>query len=324
MTLAGPCARRSIWSAQQAARTSAWPCREGSIATPGYQDECAGITVPQPITAPAYDYPHVGSNSVLGGPTYTGTAYPATYRNSIFFGDFTGGFVRRLVPNGAGGFSVQPFATDWGGVALETAPNGDLVSVNPVDFTQPGVGTVTRIVYRTPAPPVAPPPAAPPAAPLDRRGPRLRLRSVKPRRGRISGTASDGSGIRNVMVSVRRRLRGGGCSWWLRPKRRMSTGKQRCDRPRWMKAKLARRNGVVLWSVRLHGRLPAGTFRVLVRATDRKGNTSKLPHSRASVVKVRKRSGGRLPDASCATATRQPQQRPREERKQRQHDRQNR
>ena len=91
------------------------------------------------------------------------------------------------------------------------------------------------------------------------------------------------------MVSVRRRLRRGGCSWWVRPKRRMSTGKLRCDRPRWMKAKLARRNGVVRWSVRLHGRLPGGTFRVLVRATDRKGNTSKLPRSRASVVKVRKR-----------------------------------
>ena len=114
-----------------------WPCFEGSIPTPGYlgQMACDGVA---PGALPAYDYEHVGSNSVVGGPTYTGAGYPAAYRNSIFFGDFTGGFVKRLVPNGAGGFSVQPFATGWSGVALETAPNGDLVSVNPGGL--PGAG----------------------------------------------------------------------------------------------------------------------------------------------------------------------------------------
>ena len=274
-------------------RSYGWPCLEGSIATPGYvgRPECTPPAEMQ--TAPDFDYQHVASNSIVGGPTYTGSAYPTAYRNSIFFGDFTGGFIRRLVPNGAGGFSVQPFSTDWGGVALETAPNGDLVSVNPVDFAQSGVGTVTRIVYPPPAPPAppasaaAPPPAAPASA--DRRGPRLRLRSVRPRLGRIAGTASDASGVSSVMVSVRRRLHRGGCSWWLRPKRRMSTGKRRCDRPLRMKAMLDRRNPVVRWSIRLHAKLPAGTFRVLVRATDGKGNTSALPRSRASLVHVRKR-----------------------------------
>ncbi len=138
-----------------------WPCFEGSIVTPGYAalPDCAGVTGQ---AAPAYDYEHFGTNSVVGGPTYTGGGYPAAYRNSIFFGDFTGGFVNRLVPNGAGGFSAQPFATGWRGVALETAPNGDLVSVNPVDFGVSGAGTVTRITY---APPSPPPPASPPPAP---------------------------------------------------------------------------------------------------------------------------------------------------------------
>ena len=56
------------------------------------------------------------------------------------------------MPNGAGGFGAQAFATGWRGVALETAPNGDLVSVNPVNFQQPGAGTVTRIVYAPPIP----------------------------------------------------------------------------------------------------------------------------------------------------------------------------
>ena len=51
----------------------------------------------------------------------------------------------------------------------------------------------------------------------------------------------------------------------------MSTGRRRCDQPRWMKASLKRIDGGVRWSV-LRGGLPAGTFRVLVRATDRGGN----------------------------------------------------
>jgi hypothetical protein len=112
---------------------------------------------------------------------------------------------------------------------------------------------------------------------------------VKPRRGVISGTAKDGSGVRKVLVSVRRRLRRGGCSWWLRGRQRMSAGKLRCDRPRWMKAKLRLVEGGVRFTVRLHGRLPAGSFRVLGRATDRKDNVSRLPRSEASVVRVRKR-----------------------------------
>ena len=227
---------------------------------------------------------------MVGGPTYTGAGYPAAYRNSIFFGDFTGGFVRRLVPNGAGGFSVQPFATGWGGVALETAPNGDLVSVNPVNFGVNGAGTVTRITYAPPgpAPPASPPPPAP-APPADTRGPRLRLGSIRPRRGLVSGTARDQSGVRRVEVAVRRRLRGRGCSWWLRSQGRMARKRLRCDRPRWMRAKLRRVESGVRWSVRLRGRLPAGTYRVLVKATDRRGNVARLRPSRASVVKVRKR-----------------------------------
>ena len=66
---------------------------------------------------------------------------------------------------------MQPFATDWGGVAIETAPNGDLVSVNPVNFEQSGLGTVTRIVYRQPAPPAAPAAAAAAARGARRAGP---------------------------------------------------------------------------------------------------------------------------------------------------------
>jgi glucose/arabinose dehydrogenase len=251
-----------------------WPCREGRIATPAYTNLCQGLALPTPVVRPVHDYPHGETNSVIGGPTYTGRSYPSRYRNSIFFGDFTGGFMRRLVPKESGGYSSRPFATDWRGLAIGTAPNGDLVSVNPRDF-EGGSGTVTRIVYRRPDP--------------DAKGPRLRLRSIRPSRGRISGSASDPSGVRRVEVSVRRRLRRGGCSWWLRGQRQMSTGQRRCDRPRWMKAKQMRGSRAVRWSVRLRGRLPGGSFRILVRASDRRGNLSNLPRRRASLVMVRTR-----------------------------------
>ena len=275
-------------------RSFGWPCYEGSIRTPEYQahPDCqAEYDKGQSAhVSPVYNYPHAGTNAVVAGPTYTGARYPAGYRNSIFFGDFTGGFIRRLVPTGSG-FSVQHFAAGWRGVALESAPNGDLVTVDPGNF-QAGEGRVSRIVY---TPPSAPPPAAPvpPAAPApavtaDSAGPRLRVTRIRPRRGRISGTASDPSGVRSVKVAVRRRSRGGGCAWWLRARRRLSNGHKRCDRPRWMRAGLRRRDGRVLWSVRLRAKLPPGAFRVLGRAVDGKGNAARLPQGRATVVRVKK------------------------------------
>jgi hypothetical protein len=271
-------------------RSYGWPCFEGTIRTPDYQTHPACVGESQSAhTGPTHAYPHAGSNAIVAGPTYTGPLYPAPHRGAIFFGDFTGGFIRRLVPNGSGGFGAQPFATGWRGVALESAPNGDLVTVDPGNF-QTAQGRVSRLVYVPPRP-AAPPaaPAPPTAVPSDTTGPRLRITKIRPRLGRISGTASDPSGVQSVQVAVRGRHRGGGCAWWLRPKRRLSPGRKGCDRPRWMRASLRRREGPELWSARLRGKLPPGTFRVLVRAVDRKGNTARLAPSRASLVRVIKR-----------------------------------
>ena len=251
-------------------RSYGWPCYEGSLRTPRYQAETECVSEyaagPSAHVPPTYEYRPAGGNAVIAGPTYTGSRYPARYRNSIFFGDFGGGFIRRLVASGSG-FSARPFATGWMGVALESAPNGDLVTVTPGKFGD-SQGSVRRLVY----------------AP----GPRLRLTKVKVRRGIITGTASDPSGVRRVMVAVRHRLRGG-CAWWLRPERRLSTGRKPCDRPRWMRARLRRDERPDLWSVRLRGPLPPGRFRVLVRAVDRAGNAARLKPSRASLVRVPKR-----------------------------------
>ncbi len=106
-------------------------------------------------------------------------------------------------------------------------------------------------------------------------------------RGRIRGSAADPAGVESVSVALRRKLAGGGCSWWLKGKRKMSVDPRRCDRPRWLNARLASTSGEVQWQLALGKRLPVGTFRVLVRAADTEGNESALPLKRDSVVRVR-------------------------------------
>jgi hypothetical protein len=142
-----------------------------------------------------------------------------------------------------------------------------------------GTGTATRtILVRAPGPD---------PGSSDTTGPTLRLLGVNAARGRIRGRAADPSGVKAVSVALRRRLSGGRCSWWLAAKRRMSTAPRRCDRPRWINARLAATSGNVQWLVVLGKRLPPGTYRVLVRAADTEGNLATLPLHRDSLVRVR-------------------------------------
>jgi len=136
---------------------------------------------------------------------------------------------------------------------------------------------------------LSPTPPAPPAEPQTERdtaGPWLRLLGVNAARGRIRGAVTDPSGVSAVQVALRARLRKDECSWWLAGKRTMSVSARRCDRPRWMDARLASTSGDVEWLLDLGKRLPRGSYRVLVRARDTAGNVSDLPLRRASLVKV--------------------------------------
>jgi hypothetical protein len=121
----------------------------------------------------------------------------------------------------------------------------------------------------------------------DTTGPALRLLGVNAARGRIRGRAADPAGVKSVSVALRRKLSGGRCSWWRKAKRKMSADPRRCDRPRWINARLASKGDEVRWLLALGKRLPPGTYRVLVRAKDTKGNESVLPQKRNSLVRVR-------------------------------------
>ena len=138
-------------------RDYGWPCREGTIATPGYSGFPRCSTTPATSFAPpAYDYGAVRGGSVIAGPFYDGTAYPAGYRGDVFFGDYAQRFVKRMTLAADGGVvAVRDFAEDLGPVSLDTAQNGDLLYIDMGDGG-PTDGVVRRIVYSPGnAPPVA-------------------------------------------------------------------------------------------------------------------------------------------------------------------------
>jgi Domain of unknown function (DUF1929)/PKD domain/Kelch motif len=204
-----------------------------------------------------------GATSSAGTATHTYTE-PGTYTATLTVSDGLGGTGTASWP-----VSVrEPGPVDPGpGDPGPEAP--DPIAPGPPDPLTPGL-----------------PDPIDPGAP-DSSGPRLRLLGVNAARGRIRGSATDPSGISTVSVAVRSRLGGDECAWWLAAKRHMSVAPRRCDRPRWINARLASTSGEVQWRVVLGKPLPLGSYRVLVKAADKKGNESALPLKRDSLVRVR-------------------------------------
>ena len=137
----------------ESGRSYGWPCYEGSQRTDGYDalSGCAPEYAKEGTAAahagPKYDYVHSSpGNSVVGGPLYTGTQYPAGYRGSIFYGDFSQGWLKRLTVDSDGHVTGSvDFATDWAGTAIEQAPDGTIVY--PEFGWDPGTGAIKQIVY---------------------------------------------------------------------------------------------------------------------------------------------------------------------------------
>jgi YD repeat-containing protein len=137
-----------------AGRNYGWPCYEGPFHTSGYSDltqcgpEYAKEGTANADIAPDHSYPHNGSSSaVVGGPTYTGDQYPSGFRNTVFFGDYAAAFIKRLELDSQGKVSaVRDFATNWFGVDLEVAPDGNIAYTN-YGTGAAGTGSLREIVY---------------------------------------------------------------------------------------------------------------------------------------------------------------------------------
>lgn len=125
-----------------------WPCFEGTSRStpasggPGYTCDAPGAI------APLYFYHHdsAGAGSVTAGAFPTGSAYPAEFGNSLFFGDYAQNFIKRLVLDGNNNvLSVQQDVIDNpdGPVDISTGPDGNIYYI--AIYT----GELKRLVYTT-------------------------------------------------------------------------------------------------------------------------------------------------------------------------------
>jgi glucose/arabinose dehydrogenase len=118
-----------------------WPCREGTLPT-AYGCTAAGAL------DPLYAYPHDanGAGSVTAGAFPTGTAYPAQYANTFFFGDYAQNWIKQMKVSTSGAFlSVSDFASSTdstnGPVEFITGPEGNIY------FIAIYTGEVKRITH---------------------------------------------------------------------------------------------------------------------------------------------------------------------------------
>ena len=90
---------------------------------------------------PLFAYDHAVGHSILAGPVYAGTAYPAAYRGRLLYGDSVDGFIKAVdVENPSSGHLT--LADDLAyPVDLQPTPEGEVAYVS---FTQ---GAVRRIRY---------------------------------------------------------------------------------------------------------------------------------------------------------------------------------
>lgn len=131
-----------------------WPCYEGDQRTGGYAalaacgQEYAKEGTALAARAPTWAYDRAGEEgAVIGGPRYSGTAYPAQYAGDVFVADYAQRWVRRLHLDEADRVTgLTPFATDWLGVQLLQTPAGELGYVS-FGTGAPGTGSVRAITY---------------------------------------------------------------------------------------------------------------------------------------------------------------------------------
>jgi glucose/arabinose dehydrogenase/chitodextrinase len=95
--------------------------RGANYGWPDFEGPCSGS-----CTGPLYSWRHNGRDSaVVGGFVYHGTQFPASYRGSYFFADYTQNWIRRLTFDGAGNLTgVANFEPADGTV---DGPYGDIV-----------------------------------------------------------------------------------------------------------------------------------------------------------------------------------------------------
>ena len=139
-----------------------WPCYEGDARQGGYDslnlNLCESLYTQgsSAVVTPYYTYNHgaqvvageacpTGGSSISGLAFYDKTAFPARYRNALFFADYTRNCIWAMLP-GANGLpdpaQRETFVSGAAGpVDLQVGPNGDLY------YADLNGGTIRRIRY---------------------------------------------------------------------------------------------------------------------------------------------------------------------------------
>ncbi|MEA2446171.1 MAG: hypothetical protein QOJ12_3463, partial [Thermoleophilales bacterium] len=133
-------------------RNYGWPCYEASEHTAFYRDNatCTALYgqegAPGGVALPALDYGHTVDGGAVGaGPVYTGTAYPAAYRNRLYYMDYVQGWIRSAPIDANDNIGASTDFMTGGGtpVDLQVGPDGRLVYVDIWN------GTVVKVVHTT-------------------------------------------------------------------------------------------------------------------------------------------------------------------------------
>ncbi len=130
-------------------RNFGWPCYEGgnqvNIARPEYTDWCAPYLENDPQITPAfYAYEHESKGGAVTGVShYFGYAYPAEYRNAVFFNDFVRGEIYVALFKDSGFQQVRTFASNIHGISkIRQGTDGYLYILDIID------GRLYRLIYK--------------------------------------------------------------------------------------------------------------------------------------------------------------------------------
>jgi PKD repeat protein len=114
-------------------RNFGWPCYEGTGTESQYIGDfkCQAVSA-SAVTKPIKSYPHTEGACIIGGPRYTGAAFPSTYQGSVFYADFVSGFIKRITLDASGNVTATR-AFESGvkqPVFLTQGPDGNLYYIS--------------------------------------------------------------------------------------------------------------------------------------------------------------------------------------------------
>lgn len=124
----------------------------GNFGWPACEGACTNGSI-NPVAS--YNHGSEGVCAITGGVFYRGGGFPAEFSGNYFFGDYCGGWIKRLTNNG-----IQEFGEDFQAIDLDVGPDGALYALS-----------ANGVIYRVNSSQNA----APPPSPTQNQPPQIRV-----------------------------------------------------------------------------------------------------------------------------------------------------